>query len=81
MLIYLKLSGEIDWGWVYVLAPIATVVSLWLTLQVIKETLITINNWMIGGDDEQQRKTDERDELQRSDKEAEERRGDGEADE
>ena len=82
LLIYLKLSGEIQWGWVYVLAPLITITGLWIGLHALKETLITLNQWLNGEEhDEQEGQTSQRNTVQRDDQQAEERRSDSEADE
>ena len=82
MLIYLKLSGQIQWSWVYVLAPLIIIIGLWVGLHALKETLVTLNQWLNGEEhDEQERQTSQRNEVQRDDQQAEAGWSDSEADE
>ena len=81
MLIYLKLSGQVDWSWLAVLTPITVLLTMWLSVHVVKETLILINTWLTGVEYGQERETDQRSELRKVGEQVENGRSDSKADE
>jgi len=81
MLIYLKLSGQVDWSWLAVLTPVTVLLTMWLSVHVVKETLILINTWLTGVEYGQERETDQRSELRKVGEQVENGRSDSKADE
>jgi hypothetical protein len=75
MFIYLKLSGEVDWHWIAVMAPLAIVVIIHLMLYTLRETLIMLSNWLspegVSGAEAATGATAERGRIQQDDREAE----------